>query len=985
MPVIDHNSMAPTAERPHNDSHVEVEDKVNVNDETKTDSGKEGTQDPQRPSSSSAPSSVRASTTPQLSANSSAATSPKPSRETSPVRPPAKSGASTGSRVTNRSRKNSQDLSPIRAPSANIPTVPSAAAIQRALSATGITHLPPSAAADFAVDAPRTQRTNKGPAAASQLPGSSVLRVKSPPPSASSGSNSSFLTARKIDQSQSTPTTPTIVVERPTRSSTFASESDIPEDDHLVKSGMRTPVRGTSGNGPALETVQESSLPDTPAIGTRIAHANKGGSLDHPERIEENPLEEASSREVNPKTESGNDSAGSKRAGAKGADGNKDTRKSATAANSAKPPVIQSKRSFTQLPFTKSKVAPSDGSVKNMTVETETVSSIPQLALGGGAGERNPLSRTETGGSLRLKPSNETIRPRKDKKRVVRKAPSLNSGTGGSMFKPFHHHHHHHIYSRLPSPDSMSPRLVRSPEIPNDQFVGHVMSDLQSSHREDKHTQIVHCNTPKPPGTPRRTSAVLIPFRGRTASSKADIFEAKVASAVDEADSSDSEETFVYESNPPEPHSARAQRFHSRTPSATSTVSHHDHYGAKGRQEGHHSVVGKKSMKFSNNYSSIAYSNEGGDGTVRGPSQTGRPASGNTVHHHHIGRYGRGGHASLFDSDSPFPNATKSTRSATGQVSPRSSRNPQALHVTKSPRKIEEPMSYDLEGEGADDERIPLIGSVRSGRNRRRPLPGSVRHMYSEDRDHRFCGRVTAFTSLGSLLAILIAAIVVILIMCSKPLVDVHVKDIRNVIASEQEIMLDLHVHAINPNLLAIQVSDLDVNIFAKSKHVGTSSLWRSGHPKTPSRKLRPQSQRNRVASQEPPFLLDPADIISHLDGGVDEGTDPIEDPATDSQTMLLGQIFEFDSPLIFDSSPVRYHSLGSVGEVRLAKPGNKTEEGGSARWEHVIQYDFELIVRGVLKYSLPISSRLRKANIAGSIIVHPSDGVKSNGMNVSS
>lgn len=508
-----------------------------------------------------------------------------------------------------------------------------------------------------------------------------------------------------------------------------------------------------------------------------------------------------------------------------------------------------------------------------------------------------------------------------------------------------------------------------------------------SSNREDKHkqTQNADCKTPKPYGNLRRKSVVLILLRGRIASSKADIFEAKVANAVDEADSSDSEETFVYESNPPEPHSARAHRFHSRTPSATSTASQHDHYGAKGRQEGHHSVVGKKSMKFSNNYSSIGYSNEGGDGTVRGPSQTGRPASGTTTHHHHIGRYGRGGHTSLFDSDSPFPNATKSTRSATGHVSPRSSRNPQAVHVTKSPRKIEEVMSYDLEGEGADDERTPLIGSVRSGRYRRRPLPGSVRQIYSEDRDHRCCGRVTAFTSLGSVLAILIAAIVVILVMCSKPLVDVHVKDIRNVLASEQEIMLDLHVHAINRNLLAIQVSDLDVNIFAKSKHVGTSSLWRAGHPQTPTREPRPQSQSNEAASQQAPPLLDPSDIISHFDGGVDEGTDPIDDPYTDSQTMLLGQIFEFDSPLIFDASPIRHHSLGSVGEVRLAKPGNRTEEGGSERWEHVLQHDFELIVRGVMKYSLPISSRLRKVNIAGSVIVHPSAGIKgSDSMRVS-
>ena len=426
--------MAPSAEKP-NDDQIEAEEKVN--NENKTDAGKEGTQDSQQlPSSSSAPSLVRATATPHFSANSSAATSPKPSRETSPVRPPLKPGIAPGNRVTNRSRKNSQDLSPIRAPSANIPTVPSAAAIQRALSATGIPHLTSSTPADFTVDAPRPQRTNKGPSASSQNAGSGVLRVKSPPPSASSGSNSPFLTTRKIDQSQSTPTTPTIVVERPARSSTFGSESDIPDDDPPVKSGMRTPVRGISGNGPALETVQESSLPDTPAIGARIAHTGKGSSNDHPERIEENPMEEEFGREANTKAESGNDSAGSKRAGIKGTDGKSDARKPATAANSAKPPVVQSKRSFTQLPFTKSKTGPSDGSVKNMTVETETVSSIPQLALGGGAGERHPLRRTETGGSLRLKPSNETIRPKKEKKRVIRKAPSANSGTGGSSFPP---------------------------------------------------------------------------------------------------------------------------------------------------------------------------------------------------------------------------------------------------------------------------------------------------------------------------------------------------------------------------------------------------------------------------------------------------------------------------------------------------------------------------------------------------------------------
>lgn len=743
----------------------------------------------------------------------------------------------------------------------------------------------------------------------------------------------------------------------------------------MPRSGMRTPVRGISGNGPALETVQESSLPVTPAIATgRKSLGSRAGGDEQSHTIEENRMAEAFEREVKSKPESGNESADNKSADAKSAGDEKKAKKPAAASNSSKPPVVQLKKSYTQLPV-KSKTA-SEGSVKNMTVETETVSSIPQVALGGGAGERSLPGRADTGGSLRLKPSNETIRPKKEKKRVARKTPSLNSGTGGSSSRQFLHHH---IYSRPPpskSPISLSVSPLKS-------VFGNVAGRaVHTSPRRSIDRRGYHSMRPSalvspsnPHGALNSSSTVLTPFRGRSASSKADIFEAKVASAVDEANSSDSEETFVYESNPPEPLSARPHRFHSRTPSATSTVSQIDYH--KNRQDGHHSVVGKKSMKFANNYNSLGYSNEG-DGTVRGPSQNGR---GHTAAHHHIGRYGRGGHTSLFDNESPFPNANKGPRSATSHLSnlsPRNSgpRSPHILRVSGNPRKAEEVMSYDLEGEGADDERTPLVGSIRTGRNRRRPLPGSVRQMYTqEDRGHRFCGRVTAFISLGSVLTILIAAIIAILVMCTKPLIDVHIKDIRNVLASEQEIMLDLHVHAINPNLVAVQVSNLDINIFAKSKHVGTSELWRTVHSHSKS----PDTAKGMVSILRRPPFCTPADIISHL-GGVDEGTDPIDDPNSDSQTMLLGQIFEFDSPLIFEPSPIRHQSLGSVGEVRLAEPGNRTEEGGTLRWEHVLQHDFELIVRGVMRYTSPVSSRTKSANIGGSVVVHPSKGVNEAG-----
>lgn len=379
-------------------------------------------------------------------------------------------------------------------------------------------------------------------------------------------------------------------------------------------------------------------------------------------------------------------------------------------------------------------------------------------------------------------------------------------------------------------------------------------------------------------------------------------------------------------------------------------------------------------MKFSNNYNSINYGNDGGEGTVRGPHQSTRTSGSNAPHHHHIGRYGRGGHASILN-DSPFPNATKSVRSATnhpGQVSPRygSPRSPHVLNVAKGSRKAEEVMSYDLEGEAADDERAPLLGSLRAGRNRRRPLPGSVRQMYSEDRDHRICGRVTAFTILGSVLTILIAAIVAICILCAKPLLQVRTKGIEGVTASEAEIIFDLRMQAINPNVVSVQVSDLDINVFAKSKYVGTGEYWRN-HPH--GRWNDGSANSDSTGPLSTSIVPDPPPDTVHQSGGVDKGTDPIDDPTTDSQTMLLGRIFQFDSPLIFDPSPFQQKPLDCVGEVKLMKPGNATEEGGSQRWERILLHDFELIVRGVMKYSSPISSKVHSATINGTKLISPS------------
>jgi hypothetical protein len=193
----------------------------------------------------------------------------------------------------------------------------------------------------------------------------------------------------------------------------------------------------------------------------------------------------------------------------------------------------------------------------------------------------------------------------------------------------------------------------------------------------------------------------------------------------------------------------------------------------------------------------------------------------------------------------------------------------------------------------------------------------------------------------------------------NRPLMDVSIKHIQNVLASEQEIMLDLHVEAVNTNLFAITINDLDVNLFAESPYVGSTTDWYSH-----GQNMR-WARRSSSTGFWPPW---------HSSDGVDEGTDPIDEPEPGAQKMLLGRILELDSPLVFDSSPVRRSRSSSVGEIRLAKPGNKTEDGGTARWERVLQHPFDLIVRGVVKYQLPLSSKVRSAKIGSRVKVIPNE-----------
>ncbi|KAI9683640.1 MAG: hypothetical protein M1829_004945 [Trizodia sp. TS-e1964] len=816
------------------------------------------------------------------STSTSTTNSPKASRETSPSRPSVRASAASSRASKDKSNSSASAAAP------SIPSVPSAAALQRALSSANAPQLLPTVLIDPSIRAPQPQKPD--PRKGDSLAGwpASPARLKSPPPTTSA--------PRQLRKTDPLGPTPNIVLRLPSPSSLSSFPEihggEIPnsnEEDSSSLANMRTPLRGIGGSVSTLETVQEGSLPPTPstALADRKFLGKRPGE-ERPEKTGEMFPENMPARSMS-MVESGSESGGAR-------SDDKARGKSISATIASKLSNVANAKAYGGLGVRAK--APGEALTQNMTVETETVSSIPQVAVGGGAGERGGLGRGDTIGSLRLKPSTETIRPRKDRKKSVRKATSVHTGN---------------------------------------------------------------------------------------ASSKADIFEAKVASAVDEANSSDSEETFVYESNPPEV-PIRPVRHHSRTPSATSIQSAKAQRGGvamiQTNLDGHHSVGGKRSMKFAHNpYHNSSNQSESTDAGGAGRGSTlngGRGAAHHVLHHQHIGQRGRGGresHGSLFDTNSPFPNVTKQ---------PRANNSPRNASLLSSPRNLHQlrlggngkkagPPSYDIDVEGADDEATPLLtsGTMRSNRsNRRRPGSASLRQLeYNQQRRQGWVTRTLACILISITIFLVLFSGALWLFATANPLAEVEVQRIQNVLASEQELMLDLVVMAINPNILSVAVSDLDINVFAKSKYVPKIKLSQASDPfsrmdweKRRKSKFLPSQQDSDYNIQDDP----PGDLIP--------------DPKHDPQTMLLGRILEFDSALSFQGSPFRHSSDFSIGEVRLAKPGNKTEDGGSKRWEQIVRHPFELIIRGVLKYQLPLSTRVRTAPIGARVSVHPESGVDDKG-----
>lgn len=335
-------------------------------------------------------------------------------REASPLRPQFSASA----RGTARSRKNSQELSPTRNTTNPYAShVPSAAAVQRALSA----HKPPSqvVSIDSALEARNPGSTDSTP----RWPISP--RLTSPPPSRPPRNGPQ--PNRKQDNDMATPNSSQKRTSTSVPDLTMTTPKPIPEKEDNInqRSASKPSARGVSGVAPTLETVAENSVPDTPSMIPPSERSMMSSPLEYTDHHKEEL------QHVAPPPKSAKWSGDSESDNAETKTKPDAVSKPGDIAGS-KPASNLAKRSLTNLVPTKNK-AP-EPPTRSMTVETETVSSVPQAPLNVAA-DRGASGKLDASGSVRLKPSSEMIKPKKEKKRNARRPTSINTGTSTLLYQ----------------------------------------------------------------------------------------------------------------------------------------------------------------------------------------------------------------------------------------------------------------------------------------------------------------------------------------------------------------------------------------------------------------------------------------------------------------------------------------------------------------------------------------------------------------------
>jgi hypothetical protein len=571
----------------------------------------------------------------------------------------------------------------------------------------------------------------------------------------------------------------------------------------------------------------------------------------------------------------------------------------------------------------------------NMTVETETVSAVPTVAVSSTASNANIQ------GSLNATPANNnsvnTLPSNATASSTTASNTSTNITNGGSA----------NANAANTSNASNSIRVKKS----TDNVANKGLSR-----------------------TKKKKSSRLAAGGGN---SKAEIFAAKIASAVDEADSSDSDETFVYESSSHNDSSNRP-RFHRnlssssiqppQLPSATASAT----------------ALPAPPSSTAPPQSQPSAATAGNAGVQQ--KETTAPTTGINKANSLPVSYGNAYRNNSFSS----PRFSKATPATASQKSPflraTSSRyfegsNPgnNKLHRWRSGSYADDDDEDEELGEGGegdiddDDEYVdysettPLRPNNSSGyRSIRRARKNGGLVVYSPHNYRRkspslryYMFRRFLWMTLAILCILGAGFVLGFLLASSKPLDTLEVEEIFDIIISDQELAFDMSLEAINPGFLAVDIFKTDLDVFARSPYAK------------------------------------------------DEPDEALMDDASSSHTLLLGNVQHFNAPVTFEGGFFNKVVQSAVGDVKLMNPGKNVtdnddddDDGGANRtlaqandkspydsyesnnendldsgqkkWVRLSSHPFDLIVRGILRYDLLFGRGQRTVSVVKSVHVDP-------------
>lgn len=203
--------------------------------------------------------------------------------------------------------------------------------------------------------------------------------------------------------------------------------------------------------------------------------------------------------------------------------------------------------------------------------------------------------------------------------------------------------------------------------------------------------------------------------------------------------------------------------------------------------------------------------------------------------------------------------------------------------------------------------------------------------------------------TLVSIICILaIGFILGFLLASTKDLSNVSIVSIENALISQDELVFSIVVEAYNPGWFTVDIADIELDVFAKSGYLDSDSP------------------------------------------GVENSV----------ETVLLGSVFSFESAISFDSGFFQRQMVQQTGEIKLVGPGKNLtgsheslrrikrgisvenngdkpkepqEPDNSKKWSVISKHPFDLILRGVLKYDLPMTSNTKSVVVNKVGYVDPS------------